>query len=250
MRKRYQAQLAQEHHAAALERRALAALRAALVTAAEEEQQLARVAAKFAQHRALAAAWQQWGAWMELQQLRRQRLAALLATLDGGAATSKQHLSHCWQRWHQAVQRGRRLTALADELAGRQAAALLAQVLDVWAAYARAMRAEPDPGSPFASPRAAGEDAALMFDLAKLVAGGRSSSEESDGSSSSSSGSSRKTTDGGTVPGHTSITVAATGSPGASMAAAATPVGEAGRQQEQRRRRGLGVRLFRSTRQR
>ena len=209
---------------------------------------MAEVAAKFAQHRALAAAWQQWGAWMELQQLRRQRLAALLAILDGGAASSKQHLSHCWQRWRQAVQQGQRQAALADELAGRRAAALMAQVLDVWAAYARAMQAEPDPGSPFASPRAAGEDAALVSDLAELVAGGRGSSEESDGSTSSSSGSSRKTTDGGTVPGHTSITVAAAGSPGASMAASATPVGEAGGQQEQRRRWRLGVRLFRSTR--
>jgi hypothetical protein len=250
VRKRYQAQLAQEHHAAALQRRALYTWRAALAAAAAEEEQKTEMAATFARRTSLGAALRQWGAWMEFQQLRRQRLAALLANLDGGPTPGRHQLVHCWQRWRQAVQQGQRLATLADELAGRRAAAQLAQVLDVWAAYTRAMRAELDPGSPFASPRAAGEDAALVFDLAEAVAGGRSSSEESDGSGSppSSCGSCGKTINGERAPGHTSLTVAASGSPAATVVATATPVGEAGQQQEQRRRWALGVRLFRSTR--
>lgn len=254
VRKRYKAELAQEHYAATLQRRALSALSAALVSAAEEQQQMVEVAAAFARRKALATAWQQWVAWMDLQQLRRRHLAALLANLDDSPAPGRQQLALGWQRWCQAVQRSQRLADLADELAGRRAAALLAQVLDVWAAYTRAMRVEPDPGSPFASPRGPGQDEALVFDLAELMAGGRGSSseessrEESSGSPATSCGSGGKTGDGGRAVGYTSLTVAATGSPVVSMAAAETPADEAGRQQEQRKRWGLGVRFFRSTR--
>lgn len=244
--KRYQAQLATEHYAAALQRRALVALSAALAAAGEEEQQTTEVAASFARRKVLSAAWRQWEAWMELQQLRRQRLGALLANLDGAAAPRRQQLVSCWHRWQQAVQRGQRLAALADELAGRRAAALLAQVVDVWAAYSRAMRAEPDHGSPFASPRAPEEDATLVFGLAELVAGGRSSSDGSGGSHIPTSSSEAEVVE--RALGHTSITVAAAGTAAAPLAMDAMPAEEAGRQQKRSKRWGLGMRLFRSTR--
>lgn len=58
----------------------------------------------------------------------------------------------------------------------------------MWAAYARAMRAEPNPDSPFASPRAPEADGRLIWDLAELVAGSPSTgSRGSSGTGSSSS---------------------------------------------------------------
>lgn len=46
----------------------------------------------------------------------------------------------------------------------------------MWAAYTRAMRAEYDPGSPYASPRAREADGQLIWDVAEMVAGDLSSS--------------------------------------------------------------------------
>lgn len=189
---------------------------------------------------------------MELQQLRRQRLATLLASLDGGGTPARQLVAHSWQRWRRAVERGQRLEALADQLAGRRAAQRLGEVFETWAAFSRAMRAEPDPGSPFASPRQPGADEALILGLAELMAGEPSSGTESgaSGSPASSCGSTGAASGAGGLPRHTSITVAAAATPAAVQLAApaAQAPEEAGQQHGQRKRWGLGGRLFRSTR--
>lgn len=250
--KRHQAEQAREHHVAALQHRVLAAWRGAVTAAAAEQREKAELAGSFAHNRALRAAWHQWEAWMELQLLRRQRLAALLASLDGGSTPNRQLLVHCWQRWRRAVERGQRLEAAADQLAGRRAAQTLGQVFEVWAAFTRAMRAEPNLGSPFASPRRPGADEELILDLAELMAGGPSSSGESvtsGGSPASSCGGSGAAPGAGSLLQHTSMTVAAAASPAAqSGVPAAPPAAEAGQQQGQRKRWGLGRRLFRGTR--
>ena len=58
----------------------------------------------------------------------------------------------------------------------------LQEVMTVWAAYTRAMRSDPNPDSPFASPRAAGADSELIWDLAGMMVG--AGGESSDSSSS------------------------------------------------------------------
>lgn len=66
------------------------------------------------------------------------------------------------------------------------------EVLSVWAAYACAMRAEPDPASPFASPRSPHTDAELMWTVAEdLGSLGPGSSSTSSSASDLGSGSGR-----------------------------------------------------------
>lgn len=180
MRKREQSELARMHRVAALQHRTLAAWCAGVAAAAEEAERQAAVADSFAGRRALGAAWDTWQAWMTVRLQRRQRLAALLASLDGAGPAQ---LRPCFQRWLHAAQQARARAARAQQLARRRQAALLQAVWDAWSAYARAMRADPDPGSPFASPRAPEQDAQLMWDVAGLLAangGASASSGESD----------------------------------------------------------------------
>lgn len=181
-----QVELAQAHCASAVQRRALAAWRAGVATAAEEAEHRAAAAGRMARGRALRAAWGVWQDWMDARLQRRERLAALLASLDG---SDPAQLRPCFQRWRRAAQQARAQAARAEGLARRHQAAQLQAAFDAWSAYARAMRADPDPGSPFASPRAPEEDAQLIWDVAGLLAAAGDAS--SSGADASGSGASR-----------------------------------------------------------
>lgn len=226
-------QLAEQHHAAALQWRGLAAWQAALAAAADEQQQNLGLAQSFARSRALAAAWQGWLSWMDLQDRRRERLAALLSSLESAGQLP---LSHYWQRWARAAQQAQARAQLAAGFAGRREAALLQSVLSVWAAYSRAMRGpEPEPESPFASPRQPGEDEALVWDVALLMAGGPGSATAS--SSTSSAASSTGSTGGAVSSGPAHTTIAVTAAPSTDAPAQSAQTTEAG--QPRRWRFGL-----------
>ena len=238
-----QAELARQHYASALQRQAAVGWRAAVAAAAKEWQQKEQRADAFACRAVVVAAWGRWLAWMDLQAARRERLAAMLASLGSSGGGDRALLLRCWQRWHRMLKQRRRAAARAAEFAGRRRVALLQECFDTWAAYARAMRAqEVDPESPFASPRQPAADAELVWDLAKMVAGGSSSG--------SSTGSSVVSTDeaASSGVGYTSITVAArpgsgrpeSGRAEAGQSEASESVGQA------QPRRGWRFGLFRS----
>lgn len=213
---------AQQHYATSLQRRLLGAWSAALRAAAEERQRKAEAADGFARRWALQRAWQGWLAWMDLSCLRRQRLGALLGSLDGsGGAARRPLLSHSWQRWRRAVALGRAWAARAAELAGRRDQALLEQVVGVWAAYARAMRADPvDPDSPFASPRPDHANRELIWDVAATLAGAHSGGSSSGGGSDSSCASSTRPAafrTSATAPASAASATAGQGSEGATV---------------------------------
>lgn len=194
VQKQQRAEQALKRYKNALQQRAVASWRAGLAEAAEERRQKVEVAAAFARSEVLLQAWLQWMDWVDLQCLRRERLAALFSSLDGG---DSRQMRPCWQRWSRAAEQGRRQAARAGELAGRHEAALLQAVLDTWSSYVRAMRADADPDSPFASPRDPSADSELIWDVAGLLAVAPVSSTDS-GSGNGSS-----------IAGHTCITVAA-----------------------------------------
>lgn len=81
----------------------------------------------------------------------------------------------------------------------------------MWGAYTRAMRSDPNPDSPFASPRAAGADSELIWDLAGTMvgAGGETSSSSSSSTerTSTTGGMGEAAQGGGSGRGHTCSTV-------------------------------------------
>ena len=162
-------------------RRAWQAWRAAVTAAAEEAQCKLQLAAAHAFASTLRGAFVRWMVAMDLAVLQRQKLAAVLASLAAGSAGPV--LRNCFGRWWAQAAWGRRTQARAQALAGARARRVLVEVFEVWAAWTRAMRADPCPGSPFASPRGQGHDEDLIWDLAQIAAGGRSSSS-SEGASS------------------------------------------------------------------
>lgn len=123
-----------------------------------------------AQHAFLSGAsyaFARWRSYVALQGRRQQALAGALSAV--AEQESAALLLRTWRSWRGAVEvlaRHAERIELALERAQRQRVTL---VFGTWASYARAMRAELQPGSPFLSPRKASHDARIVRHLAAFA---------------------------------------------------------------------------------
>ncbi|GAB4814569.1 hypothetical protein N2152v2_001615 [Parachlorella kessleri] len=160
--------MAQDFHSSWCLQQALNTWRETVNDNAAELERKLQLATSFAFENTMGYAFLRWVRFVELRRRQRQKLAAVFEMVISEEESVL--VRRCWAGWQAALAWKRQTAAQACVLAARQGAKLVQEVFNVWWSYTRAMRADPDPDSPFLSPRLSHADSDLVWGVAEGLA--------------------------------------------------------------------------------